>query len=381
MKSVEIKLSTLTPVYTGGIDGKSDQLHSQGVMGSLRWWYEAILRGYGVRACDPSLHGCRYNSALSLSAKQQLCLACQEFGATGYARRFRLEVLAQDAVAWVQRDLPLNIRPYGRTRGWYLNAGRVGTETLVFTGEDETVNRMLCLLGFLEKYGSLGAKPQHGYGVFKIEQVKDHQTGKTVSLPQSFNLSPQDAPPGELPDLRTFTFFRFRFSPPNPNWWTQVSGLRELRTRRDDWAILEKQATQGMIPVAPALKNQIRYGQQWPNSIEHWLFGTVRGNERLRSKLGFSWAYRVADGWEIRGWVYLPQDQTGRAFHAYPENLRQLRAALEDPQNWLRALGLEPSLSLRAEVIIEPKLTAWLPRTASDVDYFLRQVLRERIEA
>ncbi len=378
MKSVEVKLRTLTPVYTGGIDNKSDQVHATGIMGSLRWWYEAVLRGYGLRACDPSLHRCLYDSK-TLSIEKQLCAACQTFGATGYSRRFRLEVISKDVPAWERSEPPLNIRPYDRTRGWYLNAGRVGEETILLTGEDKAVNRMLGLLKLMERYATIGAKPQLGYGVFRIESIKDREAGNAASIPSSFDLRPSGERVGELPDLRAFTFFRFRFTPPNPNWWTQVSGIRELRTRRDDWAIVEKQAAQGMVPVSPALKNHIRYGQQWPASVANWLFGTLRGNERIRSKISFSWAYRTGAEWEIRGWVYIPNDKIGRTFYDYPENKRLLREALEKRQSWLRAIGLEQDYGLQAEVILEPQPVTWRSRTIQEVDDFLARTLRERI--
>ena len=376
MKSVQVKIKTLTPIYTGGTDNRSEQIHATGIMGSLRWWYEAILRGYGLRACDPTSHSCIYDSSKEKSIKEQLCSACQIFGATGYARRFSLEVIPQDFPAWERsaREPALNLRPYDRTRGWFFNSGRVGSEELILTGENAAVDQMVGLLKFMEKYSSIGAKPQHGYGLFKIENIKDEQPKKLTSFvetPGSHFIS-------DLPDLRTFTFFKFRFSPQNPNWWTQVSGIKELRTRRDDWAIVEKQAANGMVPVSPALKNYLRYGHDWPGSIAFWLFGTMSGKDKIRSKISFSWAYRDGAVWEVRGWVYLPQDQTGRAFYNYADNLRQLRTILEDPQNWICALGLEPSFNLQSEVTIEPKHTAWTPRTTTDIKSFLDQALRER---
>jgi CRISPR-associated protein Cmr1 len=373
MKSVDVKLRTLTPVYTGGIDNQSDQIHATGVMGSLRWWYEAVLRGYGLRACDPSRHSCLYNPNSSLKVEDQLCAACQVFGATGYARRFRLEVISHDAPAWQQREPALNIRPYGRTRGWYLNPGLVGTETIRLTGAEKEINRMLALLRFLERYGSIGAKPQLGHGVFRIEDAPLISGEKN---PLEFESGYQAV--SELPDLRTFTFFKYRFSPSSPTWWTQVPGLGELRSRREDWAIVEKQAAQGMVPVSPALKNHIRYGQQWSPSVAHWLFGALRGNERVRSRVSFSWAYRVDNGWEIRGWLYLPQDQTGRNFADYSENLRNLKNTLEDPRGWAQALGLQQDYKLQAEVTLEPQPITWRPKEPVDVQRFLNEALRTR---
>jgi CRISPR-associated protein Cmr1 len=244
---------------------------------------------------------------------------------------------------------------------------------MVLTGADKEVNRMLALLRWLDLYGSIGAKPQLGHGVFKLE---DHLSESDAADSLVFPIGHQ--PVSELPDLRTFTFFKFRFNPQSPTWWTQVPGLRELRSRREDWTIIEKQAAQGMVPVSPALKNHIRYGHQWSPSVAVWLFGTLRGNERVRSKISFSWAYRVDSGWEIRGWLYLPQDQTGRIFADYSENTRLLNTVLADPRSWLQALGLQQDYKLQAEVMLEPQPVTWRPKTTEDAQRFLREALRTR---
>ncbi|WP_348531079.1 type III-B CRISPR module RAMP protein Cmr1, partial [Methanothrix sp.] len=36
---LEIRLKTLTPLWTGGVDQTCDRLHETGLIGSLRWWY------------------------------------------------------------------------------------------------------------------------------------------------------------------------------------------------------------------------------------------------------------------------------------------------------------------------------------------------------
>ncbi len=56
----DIRIKTLTPLWTGGVDGKADRIHETGLLGSLRWWYEAIVRGLGGTACDPSEGECRF---------------------------------------------------------------------------------------------------------------------------------------------------------------------------------------------------------------------------------------------------------------------------------------------------------------------------------
>ncbi|WP_343426311.1 hypothetical protein [Candidatus Amarolinea dominans] len=250
-----------------------------------------------------------------------LCDACQLFGATGWRRRFQLRVEAQTQPAW-EGGRSLNVRPYGRTRGWFLNPGHLGTIKINLTGDAQTLGQMLALFCFLERWGSLGARSQLGYGIFKITGIEGTET------PTKWNAR-GDAAVGALPDLRSFTFFRLRFVPREANWWAQVSGLRELRSRRDLWPILEHLAAAGMAPVMPAIKNHLRYEQQWSSvTLPPWLFGTLYGGERMRSKVALGWAFRLEDAktWEIRGWVHLPNDARSRAGRA--EVTTVLRRAL-----------------------------------------------------
>jgi CRISPR-associated protein Cmr1 len=88
--SLEIKLTTLTPIWTGGADGRADRLHATGIIGGLRWWYEVMVRGLGGNACDPSKHTCLYDP--EKPPDYGLCDVCRVFGATGWARRFRLAI-------------------------------------------------------------------------------------------------------------------------------------------------------------------------------------------------------------------------------------------------------------------------------------------------
>ena len=43
-KDVRYKLTTLTPLWTGGVSGRCDRLHETGIIGSLRW----VVRGGGT---------------------------------------------------------------------------------------------------------------------------------------------------------------------------------------------------------------------------------------------------------------------------------------------------------------------------------------------
>ena len=84
MEEFKVKIKALTPIWTGGVERKCDRLHETGIIGSLRWWYEAIVRGLGGYACDPTDTKCEGKNH---------CEACELFGCTGWARKFRLHVL------------------------------------------------------------------------------------------------------------------------------------------------------------------------------------------------------------------------------------------------------------------------------------------------
>jgi len=73
-----------TAIWTGDADCKPDSLKHTGLLGSIRWWFEVVVRGLGGYACDPSETKCK---------DKNHCVVCELFGCTGWARKFRFDVL------------------------------------------------------------------------------------------------------------------------------------------------------------------------------------------------------------------------------------------------------------------------------------------------
>ena len=141
------RFKAITPIWTGGVDRNESRLIPSGLLGSVRWWFEVLVRGLGGSACDPS------NSKNRCPDKQgHRCSVCELFGCTGWARKFRLDILddngrpIQDAIGvnenFVFRFTPL--RPI-RVEEWALldltlqlmaNYGAIGGRT-VFKPSDE----------------------------------------------------------------------------------------------------------------------------------------------------------------------------------------------------------------------------------------------------
>ena len=195
---MEIQLQTLTPLWTGGVDGTTDRLHETGLIGSLRWWYEALVRGLGGYACDPTSEDrCPDNNG-------KHCAACELFGCTGWARKFRLRVLDKDGklvTEAIQADQTitlefLEMRPMSQEEKWLLNRA----------------------VWIAATYGALGGKttlkPQKGpmgedYGIFSW--IGSTQVSKPTNIKTHFQQFRQATNPPKFPNLRHFFFVKGAF--------------------------------------------------------------------------------------------------------------------------------------------------------------------------
>lgn len=86
--------TAMTDVWTGSADGKSNTVNSVGLLGSVRWWYENLIRWMGGYACDPNDD----NPEERCNGKDH-CVACEFFGCTGWARKFRFGVYDESGEA------------------------------------------------------------------------------------------------------------------------------------------------------------------------------------------------------------------------------------------------------------------------------------------
>ncbi len=182
--SLEIKMTTLTPVWTGGADGKSDRLHVTGIMGSLRWWYEVMVRGLGGNACDPSEHTCLYDP--ENLPDYGLCDVCRVFGATGWARRFRLVISDEAGLRSVspwERRITAS-RSYKDRSGkekiptWFFdNPPLNGNASVKIIATDRQFQSEIIggLVQFLANWASIGARPQMGFGIINAISHQDTQ--------------------------------------------------------------------------------------------------------------------------------------------------------------------------------------------------------------
>jgi CRISPR-associated protein Cmr1 len=383
-----VRMRTLTPIWTGDIDQKSEYIQTLGIMGSLRWWTEAILRGIGKYACDPTDdRRCPKDE----NNKSFYCYACLIFGATGIRRMFRLNVNMKDGYPFFDRLL--NIRPLGRSRGWYLGSGILGEINLEIIPLKRDFDGSLVLLpiAIASRWGGIGARTQHGYGVvevedyprinfdrFKeeIEKVADQERLSEMGIGLRHESS------DELPNIKEMFFAKIQLEAED-YWWEEVDGISPLVTTSVNSEI--KNWLKFAVPVAPAIKNWLRYHKDgvslWKTSninigIENWLFGAtkricsycykeVKRNkydpqrfwcqnchksleeketfEKIASKINISSAYPV-DGnyWEFRIWGWIPRNNLPTGFNRekFLDNLKQaLTGNYPTSIRWVNLLG------------------------------------------
>jgi len=290
---IELKLRTLTPIWTGNIDRDSPSLREIGINGSLRWWYETLLRAYGEDACDPTD---------SLCNAEKHCSACELFGCTGWSRKFRLEIFSDVKLKSLQQ-LRIRTREMRTIRGQrrFLNryvSGLSGEFSIKIiplrtmkTNEEAYFRRVLQIIN---EYASLGAKTAQGNGVVQIEGLEPVKS--KVSLRSDFAKN-------NVPILSDFFFSKFQLSFDMP--------IREIINRQFFWGI-EGTANiwndywegHAFLPIAFHVRDAIR------STIDdryrrHEIFG-----ERERgSKVFVSHGYKIdASTVEIRIFGYSLKD-------------------------------------------------------------------------
>jgi CRISPR-associated protein Cmr1 len=304
--SSEITLTTLTPIWTGGADGKSEHLHLTGIIGSLRWWYEVLIRSVGGKVCDPGKHSCIYDHS---KPDNGICDVCRVFGTTGWARRFKLVVVQDDlkpkrpVAATIGRDanLVFNLSSPSGHR-WYLPGnpldGQV-TLKIVATGFLDEESKQIFdpniiggLFQLIAHRASLGAKPQMGLGVVRLTKQQsmqpliDHLERVISKHQQKNNLITQVDE--AFPCLQNMFFARVNSTS------TRESSTFDLKyDLRAMFRVTAKYGDMG---------SDLRDDEK--GMLRHTIMGYVRGNERIGAKIMMSYPY---DNGTIRLWGWIPK--------------------------------------------------------------------------
>ncbi len=267
-------------------------VRATGLLGSLRWWYEATVRALGGWACDPTEHTCRLDlarfRAIQDAPRHQrlraagLCDACRDFGATGWRRGFTLMVSPTMNLAGVPGVIQAQDPAcHGQSR-WYLpgagHQGRMPLHIRLRDGQDPALlDRLLLVLYIVARHAALGAKTGLGYGRFHLASpsLPDDPASVLRAWQQELAPPPPEASQDHLPDLTRMFFARIEVPRYNDTPWQAVADLK-CRLRR-------------------------AFQQGFSYQVRHFLFGEVQGSHRVASKIRMTAAHNGS--MHVWGWV------------------------------------------------------------------------------
>ena len=330
---MKVSLKPLTPVWTGNASGVSDQLRTTGLLGSLRWWFEGIIRGLGYYACDPTSDEasarCEYDSKKS---GPQICPACWLFGTTGWARRFRLSASGLEAEPWYVLANPAVARMH---EGWLTRIYQSNSKVLwgerlemnfaeylrVREGFDVVDRQVSALLSVLTKHGAIGAKPQNGYGAVELLDVLPAHKGAISAFlksPPEKIRARRSEPKGWFSLART-AFFRFQVRDTGvyERGAVRIPSGVHARFERDvlpiAYDIRYKSRAKNFrtgagtdLGIRPLLKAFLLERRVNPADI---LGSPAKEPERIASRVFVTHLYRTprGGGYEFRVWMHLPE--------------------------------------------------------------------------
>jgi len=331
--NIKLRINILTPLWTGDVWRKCKELRLTGIIGSLRWWFEALVRGKGYKSCNSTGENkCKVevkNVNDFLDSQKNICPVCFLFGTTGWKSRFSVEI-SNDNLRKVYNGKVI-VKINGG-RGWHYEAGLMGEAELVFKYDDIILGEkdskvislsdvfpsvLKLLLSLIENHGMLGAKTAMGYGVveFKIDG-KEISVGKddwkNFETYLSFFNSKFKKEIKDLPNLKDFFFVKFKVNDSIDNvikyvksFFSYQDGIIETdaisRWKDKNWCITSP-------VVRKEIRKQIRTNFKDNDNLRHFLMGSTKEPEF--SAIQVSHVYKNGGNLEFRIYGWLPDNDS-----------------------------------------------------------------------
>ncbi len=304
--TITIRLKTLTPLWTGGATtGKVDRLRETGILGSMRWWFEVLVRGVGGCVSDPvggdkgGLDLKLYN-ALSPEEKQDrlklreagLCDVSYLFGTTNWKRRFRLDII-DDRTLHDRNVLRLielkdvgceNPHRKGNNKNpkWYFpdherDKPRSGTFALKIVPLDSSFdpNIIVGLIQFMADWAALGSRPQMGFGI--VELLESRYEATTL-----------------------FNYLKALTGTHNYSGYPSMQDCFFVRLRRKDKSQFNENVT---FLMKCDLRRKFT-----DKALRHNIMGSIHEDPKLASKIKISRPYTYEGISTLRIWGWIPSD-------------------------------------------------------------------------
>ena len=299
-----LRLTTLTPLYTGGIGQLGDQVHPSNLLGGIRQMSCLVARTLGDGEFEAAVWGNPGSGGNQAQAKQV--------------------ALRWDTSRLERRVLPPEIRiargDGGQNSRWWFNTGFEGELSLQLTrrGIAEPHWHLLALaLAIQLRHGSFGAKDQFGLGV--LAPVDNAPLCAPLDVAATWPKAIA-AEPGRLNLLR-FAYGRLRFRSA-PGQRPSLNRALALKLALATRATL-RNALRARPDAAEPEKARL-------TALRHQMLGKLN---LAGSAVNISAAYATADGLELRLSVALKPATAGERNEvrkAFSEAAGQVDSLIED---------------------------------------------------
>jgi CRISPR-associated protein Cmr1 len=349
---MEFKIKTLTPIWTGNINRECETLRETSLIGSLRWWFEAIVRGFGGYACDPTSENgrCKYEGS-----DASICPVCQLFGCTGWSRRFRLEI-SNNNTEKIRKGIIVKVREDENHKGWFLgndsSGGVLGEFSTKICGDFREYEDLIGLLLHISALWGFGAKTQDGFGICEFNG--DYDFDKAISQIKTLKYNNSKDDNLILPNLEDFFFAEIIIEGDiEENIKNALEGKLYVKKRKNVPINIEKflsyipEEYKGKFyPTAPLIRDWLRglfRTKEFSDDLRHFLLGfvsikgdptplckehlvhTVKENgkykcekcrkelnkneyfEKMGSRIFVSHIYKFDNTWRFKIWGYIPK--------------------------------------------------------------------------
>lgn len=313
-------------MWTGDANGKCETLKETGIIGSLRWWYEAIVRGLGGYACDPTSKGkCELNGKEKTEKKriEKFCPVCYLFGCGGWKRRFNLEVSSKTSTPFQLTTLSKN------NRNWLSKVFEKSVNSTLPYGEvnlnfkqlknEEVKEQIEALISVMAHIGAIGAKTQYGFGQFDWENKMGLQDALIVIKEflenKNFKRRNNDS---ELSSLTNFWFYDLTLSP------------NKMLRKFQNVGFVGKHESSNFLPVSFDIRYKIPelnvngLREYYRQSHDKKETSNIFGSKKVGSKVFVSHIFRKkVDGYSLRVWGFT-EDYVGKEVGEGLKNLFDL---------------------------------------------------------
>jgi CRISPR-associated protein Cmr1 len=180
-------------------------------------------------------------------------------------------------------------------------------------------NDLVIVAALASRWGGLGAKTQHGWGVVEVFFKDKYGNAVPIDIDSFVRRFVGDTQNDKgFPSLGNLFFARLYLNVSDDNWWNDPSVKLGEGAKDSCWRLNKGFS----VPIPPAVKYRLRFGRaittKTGKKLQVPIFDSLRSrdqntyvfgslNPNCAAKINISNAYKEGERWQFRLWGWLPQ--------------------------------------------------------------------------